>query len=55
MKKGYQVAIVGAGPSAIFAALTLTINGVKEVAIFEKGKIAGEVLREGSFKLPSVA
>ncbi|MGB9628903.1 MAG: NAD(P)/FAD-dependent oxidoreductase [Thermodesulfobacteriota bacterium] len=38
MKKGYQVAVVGSGPSAIFAALTLTLNGVKDIALFEKGK-----------------
>jgi uncharacterized FAD-dependent dehydrogenase len=38
MKKGYQVAIVGAGPSAIFAALTLSGAGVNEIAIFERGK-----------------
>jgi len=38
MKKRYQVAIVGAGPSAIFTALTLSKAGVEEVALFEKGK-----------------
>jgi thioredoxin reductase len=38
MPKEYQVVIVGSGPSAIFAAFTLTINGVKDIAIFEKGK-----------------
>jgi hypothetical protein len=38
MKKGYQVAIVGAGPSAIFAAFTLSGAGVNEIAIFERGK-----------------
>jgi uncharacterized FAD-dependent dehydrogenase len=37
MKKRYQVAIIGAGPSAIFAALTLS-NGGLEMAIFERGK-----------------
>lgn len=38
MKKQYQVAIVGAGPSAIFAALTLSKIGMEDVAIFERGK-----------------
>jgi len=38
MKKQYQVAIVGAGPSAIFAALTLSKSGMKDIVIFEKGK-----------------
>jgi len=38
MKKRYQVVIVGAGPSAIFAALTLSKFGMKELAIFERGK-----------------
>ena len=37
MKKRYQVAIIGAGPSAIFAALTLS-NGGSDMAIFERGK-----------------
>ncbi len=38
MQKRYQVVIVGSGPSAIFAAITLIMNGVKDIAIFEKGK-----------------
>jgi uncharacterized FAD-dependent dehydrogenase len=38
MGKRYQVAIVGSGPSAIFAAHTLTKAGVGDIAIFEKGK-----------------
>ncbi len=38
MIKRYQVAIVGAGPSAIFAALTLSKAGIGDVAIFERGK-----------------
>jgi len=38
MKKQYQVAIVGAGPSAIFAALTLSKGSMKDIVIFEKGK-----------------
>jgi len=38
MRDRYQVLIVGAGPSAIFAALTLMKSNVKNVAIFEKGK-----------------
>ncbi len=38
MRKRYRVAIVGAGPSAIFAALTLSKAGVEDLAIFERGK-----------------
>ena len=38
MKKRYQIVIVGAGPSAIFAALTLSKLGIGDVAIFERGK-----------------
>ena len=33
--EGYQIAIAGAGPSAIFAAPTLTMDGVKEIGIFD--------------------
>jgi uncharacterized FAD-dependent dehydrogenase len=38
MKTRYQVAIIGAGPSAIFAALTLSNDGLEDMAIFERGK-----------------
>jgi hypothetical protein len=38
MRDRYPVVIVGAGPSAIFAALTLMKSNVKGIAIFEKGK-----------------
>ena len=38
MRKQYQVVIVGAGPSAIFAALTLSQAGMESIAIFERGK-----------------
>ncbi|OGP89991.1 MAG: FAD-dependent oxidoreductase [Deltaproteobacteria bacterium RBG_16_47_11] len=38
MKKRYQVVIVGAGPSAIFAAFTLSKVGIGDIAIFERGK-----------------
>jgi uncharacterized FAD-dependent dehydrogenase len=38
MKKHYRVIIVGSGPSGIFAALTLSRVGVKDIAIFELGK-----------------
>ncbi len=38
MKKRYRVIIVGSGPSAIFAALTLSKAGVQDMAIFERGK-----------------
>jgi len=34
MKKRYQVATVGAGPSAIFAALALSRGGMKDMVIF---------------------
>ena len=51
MQKEYQVVIVGLGPSAIFAALTLTRNGVKDIAIFEKGKDIHERKRERGMEL----
>ncbi len=38
MKKKYDVILIGAGPSTIFAALTLVEAGLEEIAIFEKGK-----------------
>lgn len=38
MKKGYQVAIIGSGPSTIFSALALSEAGIKDITIFEKGK-----------------
>ena len=38
MRKRYQVVIVGAGPSAIFAAFALSKVGVEDLAIFERGK-----------------
>ena len=38
MRKRYQVAIVGAGPSTIFAALTLSNFGLEDMGIFERGK-----------------
>jgi uncharacterized FAD-dependent dehydrogenase len=38
MRKRYQVVIVGAGPSAIFAALTLSKVGIEDMAILERGK-----------------
>jgi hypothetical protein len=38
MKERHQIVIVGAGPSAIFAAYILSMNGVENIAIFEKGK-----------------
>src|SRR4030043_951436 len=38
MKKRYQVGSVGAGPSAIFAALALSRGGMKDMVIFERGK-----------------
>lgn len=38
MKKKYDVILIGAGPSTIFAALTLVEAGMDAIAIFEKGK-----------------
>ena len=38
MRKRYQVAFVGTGPSAIFAALTLSHFGLEDMALFEGGK-----------------
>jgi uncharacterized FAD-dependent dehydrogenase len=38
MKKNYKVVIIGAGPSSIFSALILSKAGIKDIAIFEKGK-----------------
>lgn len=38
MKKKYDVILIGAGPSTIFAALNLVEAGLQEIALFEKGK-----------------
>jgi uncharacterized FAD-dependent dehydrogenase len=38
MRKRYKVIVVGSGPSGIFAALTLSQAGVRDIAIFERGK-----------------
>jgi uncharacterized FAD-dependent dehydrogenase len=38
MKTRYEVVMIGAGPSAIFAALTLSNDGLEDIAIFERGK-----------------
>jgi len=51
MIKRYQVVIVGAGPSAIFAALTLSKVGIGDVAIFERGKDIHERKRERGMEL----
>jgi uncharacterized FAD-dependent dehydrogenase len=51
MQKEYQVVIVGSGPSAIFAALTLSGAGVREIAIFEKGKDINERKRGRGMEL----
>jgi uncharacterized FAD-dependent dehydrogenase len=51
MQKEYQIVIVGSGPSAIFAALTLSISGVQDIAIFEKGKDIHERKRERGMEL----
>jgi uncharacterized FAD-dependent dehydrogenase len=51
MQKEYQVVIVGSGPSAIFAALTLSNSGVQDIAIFEKGKDIHERKRERGMEL----
>jgi len=51
MKKQYQVVIVGAGPSAIFAALTLSKGSMKDIVIFEKGKDIDERKRGRGMEL----
>jgi uncharacterized FAD-dependent dehydrogenase len=51
MQKEYQVVIVGSGPSVIFAALTLSNSGVRDIAIFEKGKDIHERKRERGMEL----
>src|SRR4030042_564391 len=51
MQKEYQVVMVGSGPSAIFAALTLSGAGVREIAIFEKGKDIDERKRGRGMEL----
>ena len=51
MRRRYQVAIVGAGPSVIFAALTLSNIGAERVAIFEKGKDIDERKRGRGMEL----
>src|SRR4030043_484753 len=51
MQKEYQVVIVGSGPSAIFAALTLSGADVHEIAIFEKGKDIDERKRGRGMEL----
>jgi uncharacterized FAD-dependent dehydrogenase len=51
MQKEYQVVIVGSGPSAIFAALTLSAADVREIAIFEKGKDIDERKRGRGMEL----
>ena len=52
MRKRYQVAIVGAGPSTIFAALTLSNDGLENMAIFERGKDIHERKRGRGMELP---
>ncbi len=51
MNKSYQVLIIGAGPSDIFAALTLLSADVKDIAIFEKGKDIDERRRGRGMEL----
>lgn len=51
MKKQYQVVIVGAGPSAIFAALTLSKGSIKDIAVFERGKDIDERKRGRGMEL----
>jgi len=51
VKKRYKVAIVGAGPSAIFAALTLSNSGAEDIAMFEKGKDIHERKRDRGMEL----
>lgn len=47
------MAIVGAGPSAIFAALTLSRGGTEDIAIFERGKDVHERKRGRGMELLS--
>jgi len=51
MKREYQVVIIGAGPSAIFSALTLSEAGIKDIAMFEKGKDIDERKRGRGMEL----
>jgi uncharacterized FAD-dependent dehydrogenase len=51
MQKEYRVVIIGAGPSAIFSALTLSEAGIEDIAIFEKGKDIHERKRERGMEL----
>ena len=53
MKKRYRVVIVGSGPSGIFAALTLSRAGVKDIAIIERGKDIQERKRGRGMELLS--
>lgn len=46
MSRRYEIITIGAGPSAIFACLTLLKAGVREIAIFEKGKDINKRNRE---------
>ncbi|MEW6375359.1 MAG: FAD-dependent oxidoreductase [Thermodesulfobacteriota bacterium] len=51
MSNQYRVVIVGAGPSAIFAALTLSSGGLEDIAIFERGKDIAERKRGRGMEL----
>ncbi len=51
MRDRYQVAIIGAGPSGIFSALTLSMAGVENIAIFERGKDIAARKRERGMEL----
>jgi len=51
MRKHYRVAIIGAGPSAIFSALTLSEAGIKDIALFERGKDIHERKRDRGMEL----
>jgi len=51
IRKRYQVVIVGAGPSAIFAAHILSRNGMESIAIFEQGKDIDERKRGQGMEL----
>ncbi len=51
MKREYQVVVIGAGPSAIFSALTLSEAGIKDIAMFEKGKDIDERKRGRGMEL----
>jgi hypothetical protein len=51
MQKRYRVIIVGSGPSGIFAALHLSVAGVEDIAVFERGKDIHDRKRDRGMEL----